>query len=48
MSPVSTATRDQAGQRPHLVQSIPTAEMFVTLAKEMVVDWQLADQERKG
>ena len=46
MSPVPTATREQYGQRPNPVLPLPTADLFLAMSKEMVVDWQLADLER--
>jgi len=49
MSPVPTAIRKQASQRPLSVQPFPSPDLFLSLAKEMVVDWQLpTDVERKS
>ncbi len=48
MSPVPTAIREQNRARPVPVQPFPTADVFRGMAKEIVVDWQLSDQERKG
>ncbi len=48
MSPLPTATREQNRGRPVPVQPFPTADIFRVPVMEIVVDWQLSDQERKG
>jgi hypothetical protein len=49
MSPVPTAIREQNGVRPVPGQPFPIPESFLSMAKEIVVDWQLpADSERKS
>jgi hypothetical protein len=48
MSPAPTVTRNDHGVRPAPLP-IPTADLLLRLAKEIVVDWQLpSDLERKG
>ena len=48
MSPLPTATREQSGGRPVAVQPFPTADLVRILSAEIVVDWQMSDEERKG
>ena len=49
MSPVPTAIRKQDSHRSVSVQPFPSPDLFLSLAKEMVVDWQLpTDVERKA
>jgi hypothetical protein len=47
MSPVPTAIREENGSRPVPVPLFAIDDLFMALAKEMVVDWQIpADMER--
>jgi hypothetical protein len=47
MSPVSTAIREKSGARPEPVPPFPVGDLLLSLAKEMVVDWQMpSDLER--
>ena len=50
MSPASTASRDQGGDRAiALPLPYPTADLLLQLSKEIVVDWQLpADQQHRN
>lgn len=49
MSPATLATRDQGGGTGPVLLPLPTADLFLRLAKEIVVDWQLPiDGEHKG
>jgi hypothetical protein len=48
MSPAPTATRDQYRVRPAPLP-IPTTDLLLRLAKEIVVDWQMpSDLERQS
>ena len=49
MSPVPTAVQRPSSERPAPVQPFPGPDHFLSVAKEIVVDWQLpTDMERKG
>ncbi len=48
MSPVPMAIREENRRGPVPVPPFPTADMSRVLAMEIVVDWQLSDQERKA
>ena len=49
MSPVPMAIRGENRGRPVPVQPFPSPDSFLSMAKEIVVDWQLpADTERKN
>jgi len=48
MSPVPTAIWEQNQARPVPVEPFPTAEVYCVPTMEIVVDWQLADQERNS
>jgi len=47
MSPVPSTISEKSGMRPVPVQPFPSADLFLSLAKEIVVDWQMPnDSER--
>lgn len=49
MSPVPTAIQDQRSSRPVPLEPFHVDEQFLSLTKEVVVDWQMAtDTERQG
>ncbi len=48
MSPVPTATPEQSGSRTITLVPYPAADLLLSLAKEIVVDWQMpSDAEQK-